>query len=74
VEAGLQQFLDRLENAGEGLAGEREEGGLWPWLVAGVAAAVACEFARRQLRRPDHVPTLAVAGMPGGPTVLPFAG
>jgi len=46
---GLERFLDRIERAGEELVGDGE--GLRPWLVAGAAAAAACEIARRQFRR-----------------------
>jgi hypothetical protein len=72
VEVGLQQFLDRLEFAGQGLSGERDEEGLWPWLVAGTAVVVACEMARRQWRRPDCVPVLAGDGVPGAVPAPPF--
>jgi hypothetical protein len=46
---GLGQFLNRLEKAGEELVGDGD--GLRPWLIAGAAAATACEIARRQLKR-----------------------
>jgi hypothetical protein len=46
---GLDQFMHRLERAGEQLVGDGE--GLRPWLVAAAAAATACEIARRQMRR-----------------------
>jgi hypothetical protein len=66
LEAGLKGFLEQLERAGQRLAADREEGGLWSWVVAGTAAAAACEIARRQLRRPDGVPALADGRGPGG--------
>ena len=49
VGRGLDQFMHRLERAGEKLVGDGE--GLRPWLVAAAAAATACEIARRQMRR-----------------------
>jgi hypothetical protein len=45
----LGQFLNRIEKAGEELVGDGD--GLRPWLIAGAAAATACEIARRQLKR-----------------------
>jgi hypothetical protein len=57
LEAGLQQFLEQLDRAGQALAGDQEGSGLWAWIVAGAAVAVACEMGRRELRRPDAVPT-----------------
>jgi len=56
LELGMQQFLAQLERVGQGLAHDRDGGELWPWAVAGtvagVAAIMAGEIARRQLRRP----------------------
>lgn len=46
---GLQQFLTRIERAGEELVGDVD--GLRPWIVAGAAAATACEIARRQMAK-----------------------
>jgi hypothetical protein len=46
---GLQQFLTRIERAGEELVGDGD--GLRPWIVAGAAAATACEIARRQMAK-----------------------
>jgi hypothetical protein len=46
---GLEQFLGRIERAGQELVVEGD--GLRPWLVASAAAATACEIARRQLKR-----------------------
>jgi hypothetical protein len=46
---GLGQFLHQIEKVGEELVGDGD--GLRPWLVAGAAAATACEIARRQLKR-----------------------
>jgi hypothetical protein len=56
LERGMQQFLERLERLAPTLGGEQEQRGLAPWVVAAAAAAVACELARRQLRRPAEAP------------------
>jgi hypothetical protein len=45
---GFNEFLESVERTAERVA---ESDGLRPWIVAGAAAAVACELARRQLRR-----------------------
>jgi hypothetical protein len=45
---GFRNFLDGIERSAESVS---ETDGLRTWIVAGVAAAVACELARRQLRR-----------------------
>jgi hypothetical protein len=74
VEAGLQQFLQQLERAGRSLTADGEEHGPWSWVVAGAAAAAACEIARRQLRRPEHLPSLSLVRRPGPLTDLFFAG
>jgi hypothetical protein len=50
-ERGLQRFLEQLEELGAQLVGEPYEQGLWLWTVAGAGAVVACEIARRQVRR-----------------------
>jgi hypothetical protein len=51
LEAGMQQFLDQLEQLTPRTFREQGGKGLWLWLAAGAAAAGACELARRQLRR-----------------------
>jgi hypothetical protein len=51
LELGLQQFLGQLERMGQQLTGHRDGTGLGLWIVAGAAAATACEIARRQLVR-----------------------
>jgi hypothetical protein len=53
---GLERFLVQLERAGEELVGDGD--GLRPWLVAGAAAAAACEIARRQFRRAAEMAVL----------------
>jgi hypothetical protein len=47
----LQQFVSQLEHVGEELVGPGD--GLRPWIIAGAAAATACEIARRQLKKTD---------------------
>ncbi len=47
----MQQFLGQLERMGQGLVGHRDEAGLYLWIVAGAAVVMACEIARRQVRR-----------------------
>jgi hypothetical protein len=64
LERDLGVFLGNLEQMGQRLTHDPEGGGLYPWLLAGVTAAVACEIARRQLRRPI-VPVLSLPGAPG---------
>jgi hypothetical protein len=71
VEAGMRRFLEQLEQVGQGLAGDQDEGGLGAWIAAGAAAAAACEIARRQLRRTAEVPSLARNRLPGPPQILP---
>jgi hypothetical protein len=71
LELGLQRFLEQLEGMGQRLTGPGEGTGLRLWLVAGGAAAAACEIARRQLRQPDG--KLAPA-LPGSPLDPYFAG
>jgi hypothetical protein len=46
---GIRQFLSGVKSAAVKVA--EEASGLREWIVAGVAAAAACEIARRQLRR-----------------------
>jgi hypothetical protein len=58
LELGLQRFLEQLERVGHGLAGYREETGLYLWIVAGAVAATACEIARRQLGRCAGMPAV----------------
>jgi hypothetical protein len=74
VAAGLRQFLEQLEQVGECVAAECDDSRLWPWIVAGAAAATACEIARRQLRQPACVPALTRNRMPGSATDPPFVG
>jgi hypothetical protein len=50
LERAMQHFLRQLHGAGDERAGSRDKPGLGVWLVAGTAAAAACEIARRQLR------------------------
>jgi hypothetical protein len=63
LEKGVERFLDKLEQAGTGVAGEATSHDLFPWLAAATVSALACEIARRQLsrtsRKPDHLLTTA---------------
>jgi hypothetical protein len=65
LERGLQRFLDQLARLGEDLAWPQGGAGTWPWIVAAVAAAAACEIARRQLRPRAGGTPLAADGFPG---------
>src|SRR5262249_15876385 len=56
---GLGQFLHQIEKGGEQLVGDGD--GLRPWLVAGAAAAAACEIARRQLRQATEYAPITVS-------------
>ena len=62
VERGMEQFLQQLDRMGQRLGRHHDDQGLWPWLVAGAAAATACEIARRQLRRTAPLPILDTRG------------
>jgi hypothetical protein len=53
LERGMHLFLDRLGWVGQELVGRGDGTGLGPWIVAGAAAVVACEIARRQFQRPE---------------------
>ena len=64
---GIRQFLSGVKSAAAKVT--EEASGLREWIVAGVAAAAACEVARRQLRRQREaadriieLPPLAPAG------------
>jgi hypothetical protein len=50
LENAVRMFLERLERQPPLPAEAPRGGGPWPWLVAGAAAFIACEIARRQLR------------------------
>jgi hypothetical protein len=51
VGRGMQRFLEDLEGIGGGMGRPASQTELLLWAVAGTAAGVACEVARRQLRR-----------------------
>jgi hypothetical protein len=65
LEAGMQRFLEQVDGLAERLAGETGSG-LYPWIAAAAAAAIACEIARRQLRRAP-APTGDAANFSGSP-------
>jgi hypothetical protein len=50
LEQAMKHFLRHLQTTGDDLTAKYEKAGLGVWLVAGTAAAAACEIARRQLR------------------------
>jgi hypothetical protein len=56
----MQQFLGALEHAGRQLAQHPEETALLPWVLTGVAAAAACELARRQVLRSHAAATVGL--------------
>jgi len=72
LEHGLRQLLGQLERVGERLAPPRDGTGLCLWIVAGTAAAVACEIARRQLR--SAAPAADADRWPGPPSDPLLAG
>jgi hypothetical protein len=67
LERGMRQFLEQVEETGSALAWPEDGTGLGVWVVAGATAAVACEIARRQLKRPAVVPAVAGCRLPGTP-------
>jgi len=67
LERGMKHFLEQLQGVGDNLAGTRDATGLGIWVVAGTAAAAACEIARRQLRRPTGGLALDLIWMTGSP-------
>jgi hypothetical protein len=58
LEVDMQEFLQQLERLAPHLASDRDGAELWPWIVAMAAATVACEIARRELRRPPDLSTI----------------
>jgi len=72
VEQGMRRFLGQMQRVGEDLADPGQPVGLGFWLVAGAAAAVACEIARRQFRQPVTGLTLEGNWLAGSPPDRPF--
>jgi hypothetical protein len=72
LERGLRRFLEELERKAPPPAWPPEGPVLWPWLVAGAAAA--CEITRRQWRRPAAVPALGGPPSPDDSAASPVAG
>jgi hypothetical protein len=72
LERGMQQFLDQIEGVGEQLGGSSGPG-LYPWIAAMAAAAVACEVGRRQLKRPVEVAMPEASHLAGWPPDEGFA-
>jgi hypothetical protein len=57
LEAGIREFLNNLSQVGKQFWAQSGECRLTAWVIAGAAAAAACEIARRQLRKPEIDPT-----------------
>jgi hypothetical protein len=51
LESGVQHFLDNLQQPVPDMAEAVTGHGWYPWLAAATVSALACEIARRQLRR-----------------------
>jgi hypothetical protein len=60
LERGMQRFLEQLEQTAEDPLPNATCSDLWLWVVAGLAAATACELARRQWKWGTSMP----AGQP----------
>lgn len=71
VEQGIRDFLDQLDQVGQSTEGPRNPATLSLWIAAGIAAAAACEMARRQTKNRVAIPVLDLAailrGEAGGP-------
>jgi hypothetical protein len=70
LERGMRAFLAQLEQIGSSAAGGGSRLSLW--VLAGAAAATACEIARRQLRS-AQTQTQAENPLAGFPLDPPFA-
>jgi hypothetical protein len=66
LEQGMRRFLEQVQHLGEVSVGARPGAGLGVWIVAGTAAAVACEIARRQMRS-HPTRSLQLNWLAGGP-------
>jgi hypothetical protein len=62
---GMSRFLEQVRHLGQIPAATRQGAGLGVWIVAGTAAAVACEIARRHLRTNQR--PLQLNWLAGGP-------
>jgi hypothetical protein len=65
LETGLLQFLAKLRRAPRNVAGGRAGPAFWVWALAALAAAVACEIARREQRRAAGARACDVPRLPG---------
>jgi len=74
LEQGMKHFLGQLQRMGEDLTAKHGGTGLGIWIVAGTAAAAACELARRQLRRSTTGLALDVPWSAGSPPEPGFGG
>jgi hypothetical protein len=72
LERGMHRFLDQVEEVGQRL-GDSSGPGLYPWLAAVAAAAVACEVGRRQLKSPSLASASVRSTLAGFPPDEPFA-
>jgi hypothetical protein len=74
LERGMQRFLDQVGQWCRPLVGNGDGAGLYFWVVAGAAAAAACEIARRQLKRTALVPAAAGDRAAGTPPIISSRG
>jgi hypothetical protein len=65
LERGMQRFLEQLEQTAEGPQPKATCCDPWLWVVAGLAAATACELARRQWKRGTGIPAEQLPPMRG---------
>ena len=72
LEQGMRHFLRQLQGVGEELTSRHDKPGMGVWLVAGTAAAAACEIARRQLRMSRRKLALEVNWIAGPPPDHPL--
>ncbi len=70
VEQGIASFLASMDSAPIA-ALPASNSDLYPWLLAGVVTAVACELARRQLKKPAQASPFELATIPMAPWEVP---
>jgi hypothetical protein len=66
LELGMQKFLEHMNQMSRDLVKDQEGSGLWPWVAAVGAAALACEIARRQVKRHAAMSALEESRMGAG--------
>ena len=70
IEQGMANFITSLEGtSGPALAVNQRD--LYPWMLAAVVTAVACELARRQLKHSAAADAFDLATLPIAPWELP---